>query len=89
MPNKNVSIRDESIRLGQFLKLADAVDQGSDVKMLLAAGDVSVNGEVETRRGCQLRAGDEVGVHATTYRVTADQDERQTADGDGHLSTAE
>ncbi len=76
MVSKHVSIRDESIRLGQFLKLADAVDQGSDVKILLAAGDVSVNGEVETRRGRQLRPGDVVCVHATTYRVAVDQDEQ-------------
>lgn len=76
MVSKPVSIRDESIRLGQFLKLADAVDRGSDVKILLAAGDVSVNGEVEIRRGRQLRPGDVVGVHATTYRVSVDQDEQ-------------
>ncbi len=76
MVSEPVSIRDESIRLGQFLKLADAVDQGSDVKILLAAGSVSVNGEVETRRGRQLRAGDVVGVQTTTYRVSVDQDEQ-------------
>ena len=57
-----VEIRDESIRLGQFLKLADVVDNGSDVKPLLAEGLVSVNGEVETRRGRQLVKGDVVTV---------------------------
>ena len=76
MVSEPVSIRGESIRLGQFLKLADAVDQGSDVKILLAAGGVSVNGEVETRRGRQLRAGDVVGVQTATYRVSVDQDEQ-------------
>jgi ribosome-associated protein len=50
------------IRLGQFLKLADLVDAGSDVKPLLADGDVRVNGEVETRRGRQLAPGDVVAV---------------------------
>jgi ribosome-associated protein len=55
-----VPIRDASIRLGQFLKLADLVDAGSDVKPLLADGDVRVNGEVETRRGRQLVPGDVV-----------------------------
>ena len=40
-----------SIRLGQFLKLANLIDSGSDAKPLLAAGEVLVNGEVETRRG--------------------------------------
>ena len=59
-----VVIRDASIRLGQFLKLADLVDTGADVKPLLADGDVQVNGEVETRRGRQLVAGDVVRVDA-------------------------
>ena len=52
----------EPIRLGQFLKLADVVELGSDVKLLLGAGDVAVNGEVETRRGRQLMSGDVVTV---------------------------
>ena len=46
-----VPIRDAGIRLGQFLKLADLIDQGADAKPLLATGEVTVNGEVETRRG--------------------------------------
>ena len=62
-------IRDESIRLGQFLKLADLVDQGSDAKPLLAAGEVRVNGEVETRRGRTLVKGDEVTLGGTTATV--------------------
>jgi ribosome-associated protein len=55
-----VRLHDESIRLGQFLKLADLVDTGADAKGLLAQGLVRVNGEVETRRGRQLAAGDVV-----------------------------
>ena len=55
-----VPIRDEAIRLGQFLKLADLVDAGSDAKPLLAQGLVTVNGEVEARRGRQLAKGDVV-----------------------------
>jgi ribosome-associated protein len=55
-----VVIRDDVIRLGQFLKLADMVDVGSDAKPLLADGLVSVNGEVEVRRGRQLVRGDVV-----------------------------
>ena len=55
-----VPIRDESIRLGQFLKLADLVDHGSEAKPLLADGLVTVNGQVETRRGRQLAKGDVV-----------------------------
>jgi ribosome-associated protein len=59
----------EPIRLGQFLKLADLVELGSDVKLLLGEGSVQVNGEVETRRGRQLRAGDVVTVRGEQLRV--------------------
>lgn len=55
-----VPIRDESIRLGQFLKLANLVDSGSDAKAVLAEGLVAVNGDQETRRGRQLVKGDVV-----------------------------
>jgi ribosome-associated protein len=65
----DVSIREESIRLGQFLKLADLVEAGSDAKELIAAGDVLVNGEPETRRGRQLRVGDVVELNGRPARV--------------------
>jgi ribosome-associated protein len=55
-----VRLRDASIKLGQFLKLADLVDTGADAKGVLAAGLVRVNGDVETRRGRQLVSGDVV-----------------------------
>ncbi len=65
-----VPVRGEGIRLGQFLKLANAVDQGSDVKFLLASGEVRVNGAVETRRGRQLVIGDVVELDGTSYVLT-------------------
>lgn len=46
------------IRLGQLLKVAGIADSGGEAKELIASGGVSVNGEPETRRGRQLRAGD-------------------------------
>ena len=66
---EDVPIRDESIRLGQFLKLANLVDSGSDAKPLLMHGAVQVNGQVETRRGRQLRVGDVVVVGGVGARV--------------------
>ena len=56
----DVPIRGDMIRLGQLLKLADIVADGGEAKALLAEGVVAVNGEVETRRGRQLHAGDVV-----------------------------
>lgn len=56
-PIDDVPVRDEVIRLGQFLKLANLVDSGADAKAAIAQGEVSVDGEVELRRGRQLRDG--------------------------------
>lgn len=56
----DVPIRDQSIRLGQFLKLADLIESGSEAKEVIAEGLVTVNGESETRRGRQLVVGDVV-----------------------------
>jgi ribosome-associated protein len=53
---------EDSIRLGQLLKLADLVESGAEVKDVLVAGGVRVNGEPEERRGRQLRSGDVVQV---------------------------
>jgi ribosome-associated protein len=66
---REITTRDDVIRLGQFLKLADVVAAGSDAKALLAQGEVSVNGERETRRGRQLVKGDVVTVGANVLRV--------------------
>ncbi|CAN5153857.1 RNA-binding S4 domain-containing protein [soil metagenome] len=66
---REVPIRDDTIRLGQFLKLADLIDSGADAKPLLAQGVVSVNGELETRRGRQLAKGDVVSLGASAVRV--------------------
>ena len=66
---REIITRDDVIRLGQFLKLADVVAAGSDAKMLLAEGAVKVNGEPETRRGRQLVKGDVVTVGQQQLRV--------------------
>jgi ribosome-associated protein len=64
-----VPIVDESIRLGQFLKLANLIDSGSDAKGVTAQGLVRVNGDVETRRGRQLAKGDVVSLAGKSARV--------------------
>ncbi|MGY1592032.1 RNA-binding S4 domain-containing protein [Geodermatophilus sp. SYSU D00708] len=53
---------EDSIRLGQLLKLVDAVPTGAQVKDVLLTGTVRVNGEPEERRGRQLRTGDVVAI---------------------------
>ena len=67
-----IEISTDTIRLGQFLKLSNLVDSGSDAKFLLAEGEVMVNDEVEIRRGRQLRAGDIVEYDGIAVRVVAE-----------------
>ena len=71
VPVRDVTIRDESIRLGQFLKLAGMVDTGSEAKLLLEDEQVRVNDVIETRRGRRLRSGDRVAVAGDIAKVVA------------------
>jgi ribosome-associated protein len=66
---RDVPIRDEPIRLGQFLKLADVIDNGAEAKPLLLRRLVAVNGTTETRRGRQLLRGDVDNVGEDSFRV--------------------
>ncbi len=72
-----VPIRDQSIRLGQFLKLANLIDTGADAKLVIADGLVTVNDVVEVRRGRQLHDDDVVSLGGITVRVQA-----EAGDGD-------
>ncbi len=61
-PIVDVPIAADPIRLGQFLKLAGLAEHGAHAKALLEAGEVELNGRVETRRGARLHSGDVVSV---------------------------
>ena len=71
MSVRDVEVRGDVIRLGQFLKLADLADSGSDAAQQIVDGLVTVNGEVDARRGRQLAVGDVVAAPAGTARVAA------------------
>ncbi len=66
-----VAIHSETIRLGQLLKLAGIVDSGGEARALLEAEPALVNGEPESRRGRQLRAGDTVFADGRELMVAA------------------
>ncbi|WP_407709314.1 RNA-binding S4 domain-containing protein [Arthrobacter nitrophenolicus] len=70
-PVEDVPIRDSMIRLGQLLKLANLVEDGVEATELIKNGLVKVNGEIDDRRGRQLRNGDTVTVNNQTIRVVA------------------
>ena len=56
MLEKEIIIKTETIKLEQFLKWANIVQTGGE------DGEVLVNGEIDTRRGKQLKQGDLVEV---------------------------
>lgn len=66
---EDVPIGGEMIRLGQFLKFSGLLDTGGDVKEAIIDGYVTVNGEVDRRRGRQLQLGDIVGFEGHRIRV--------------------
>ncbi|MDN4615968.1 RNA-binding S4 domain-containing protein [Leifsonia sp. F6_8S_P_1B] len=68
-PIEDVSIGGDGIRLGQFVKFAGLLDSGGNVKEAIIDGYVSVNGEVDRRRGRQLQLGDVVTFEGRSVRV--------------------
>ena len=75
-PIRDVEVRDDGIRLGQLLKLAGLVEHGAAAREVLEAGEVTVNGRGETRRGRQLAGGDVVALGDERVRI-------RIAGGDG------
>jgi len=68
---QQVSIREEEefIKLGQLLKKAGLVSSGVEAKIVIQDGLVSVNGEVDTRRGKKLVSGDIVSYNGQEVQV--------------------
>ena len=66
---KEIKIKDEFIKLGQLLKLAGLVSSGVEAKIVIAEGEVSYNGKIETRRGKKVYPGDTVDFDGETIKV--------------------
>jgi ribosome-associated protein len=66
---RELKLRDEYITLGQLLKAEGLVEDGVEAKIEIQSGAVSVNGEVDTRRGRKLRDGDIVSFEGVEIKV--------------------
>ena len=66
---EEIKIRDEFIKLGQLLKLADMVQDGVEAKNVITDGLVKVNGEVDDRRGRKVYEGDIVSYDGKENKV--------------------
>jgi len=61
--------REPTIQLDQFMKLTGMVGTGGQAKVVIQAGEVLLNGSVETRRKKKLQAGDRVTFQGQTLMV--------------------
>lgn len=66
---EQIRIKDEFIRLGQAIKLAGLVDEGFEAKAVIRDGQVTVNGEVDTRRGRKLYPGDTFSYQGKSFEI--------------------
>jgi ribosome-associated protein len=57
---RTIVLDDREINLTQVLKLAGCAQSGGEAKMLIVAGQVNVNGEIELRKRRQMKAGDTI-----------------------------
>ncbi|WP_309143271.1 RNA-binding S4 domain-containing protein [Nostoc sp. CHAB 5836] len=70
-------MRDNTIKLNQFLKLMGIVPTGGQAKLMIQGGDVQVNGMLETRRGRRLVPGDQVTIEGQTLEVNLNNNQDQ------------
>ncbi|AUA38980.1 RNA-binding mediating protein [Clostridioides difficile] len=64
-----ITIESEYIKLDQFLKLAEIASTGGHAKFLIQEGLVTVNDEIELRRGKKIKSGDIVKIEGTKIKV--------------------
>ena len=64
-------LRDDHVALCDLLKLAGIADSGGQGKLMIANGDVTVDGKPESRKTAKIRAGQTVRCLGQTVRVVA------------------
>ncbi len=73
---------DEAISLNDVLKLSGLAGTGGQAKLLIQSGQVTVNGETETRRKRKLREGDVVRVGDEEFVLELDGEEELGSEDD-------
>ena len=73
MPQVRFDLDRDHVELNQLLKLAGICDSGGAGKALVARGAVTVDGTVELRKTCKIRAGQRVRVGDIEIEVVAAQ----------------
>lgn len=68
------NLEGEYVELNQLLKLVGVCDSGGAGKMLVASGAVAVDGQVELRKTCKIRAGQVVSLDDLRIHVAVAAD---------------
>lgn len=68
---RKFQLKDEHVRLCDLLKLAGIADSGGQGKHMVAAGEVTVDGQPESRKTAKIRAGQSVACHGVNIVVVA------------------
>ena len=71
MEKRQFQLKDEHVRLCDLLKLAGIADSGGQGKHMVAAGEVTVDGQPESRKTAKIRAGQTVACHGVNIAVVA------------------
>lgn len=66
---ETIKINTEFIKLDSFLKLTNLCESGGLAKTMIKEGVVTVNGEVETRRGRKLYKGDKISFEGNDFII--------------------
>ena len=66
---RHVNISSEPVELYKILKFEDLVASGGEAKMAITTGQVTVNGEVETRKRRKIVNGDIIVYGAETLKI--------------------
>jgi ribosome-associated protein len=57
MPNLHFQLTGDYVELHNLLKIMGLADSGGTAKLIVASGEVMVDGRVELRKTCKIRAG--------------------------------
>lgn len=71
MSESRFQLRGEYVALCDLLKLAGIADSGGQGKQMIANGEVTVDGQPESRKTAKIRAGQTVKCLGQTVRVVA------------------
>ena len=72
MQNIDFRLNGDYVELNQLLKLSGVCDSGGAGKMIVASGDVKVDGKTELRKTCKIRAGQVVTFGDIAIRVNTE-----------------